>query len=138
MTRTGPTKGAARGDSDLRLEKARAFRDAARDGFGLLEEGQIADPIVSNIVLSAIAYADALTARYAGKINKQNHAAARKLLRDALGKELPREQETRFSRMLGHKDETQYGTRSKRRDEADLLLKDLERFAAFAEALLSK
>lgn len=138
MTRTGPSKEATKSDSDLRLKKARAYLDAAQDLIVLLDEGEIADPVVSVIANSAIAYADALTARHAGKINKQDHGAARKLLRDALGKALPREQETRFSRILGHKDEAQYGTRAKRRDEAELLLKDLERFAEFAEQLLAK
>ncbi len=138
MTRTGPTKSASPVDSNLRLGKARAYLEAARNLLALLRDGEMADPIVSTIANSAIAYSDALTARYAGKFNKQDHRAAPKLLRDALGKELPREQETCFSRILGHKDEAQYGTRSKRRDEAELLLKDLERFAAFAETLLSK
>ncbi|MHA7872790.1 MAG: hypothetical protein ACX939_10605 [Hyphococcus sp.] len=136
MTRTGSSKAAEPADANLRLQKARAFRQAACDGYELLDEGAIADPVVSNIVLSAIAYADALTVKYAGKINKQDHSAAPKLLRSALGNALPREQETRFRRILGQKDEAQYGTRSKRRDETELLLKDLERFAEFTEQLL--
>lgn len=138
MTRTGPSKDTAPSDSNLRLQKARAFRNAARDGLALLEKGEIADPVVSNIILSAVAYADALTAHYAKKINRQDHAAARKLLRDALGKELPTAQETRFVRILGQKDEVQYGTRPKRHDEAERLLEDLERFAEFAERLLAQ
>lgn len=138
MTRTGPSKDATPTDANQRLQKARAFHQAAKDGFALLEEGEIADPIVSNIALAAIAYVDALTAHYAGKINKQDHTAARKLLRNALGKELPRKQETHFARILSHKDETQYGARTKRRNEAEALLKDLGRFAEFAERLLNK
>lgn len=138
MTRTGPSKDATLADSNLRLRKARAYLEAARSLLALLGEGEIADPIVSNIANSAIAYADALTARYAGKINKQDHGAAPKLLRSVLGKELSSEHEKRVSRILAHKDEAQYGTRPKRRDEAELLLNDLERFAKFAERLLAE
>ena len=43
-----------------------------------------ANPIVSQIVNAAIAYTDVLTATFAGKVNQQDHSAARKALRAAL------------------------------------------------------
>ena len=124
-------------DSAARLSKARAFHKAARDAMSLADNADIADPIISHIVLAAIAYTDALTAHFANEINKKDHAAAPKLLRAALGKEFPDEQERRLSRMLGRKDAAQYGVRSSRKSDAEQLLADLEKFAAWVETLLS-
>lgn len=129
MTRKGPTKKADIAASGGRLSKARAFHKAARDAMSLAEDADIADPIVSHVVLAAIAYADALTAHFAEEINQKDHAAAVRLLRAALGKEFPDEQERRLSRMIGRKDAAQYGVRTSRKSDAEKLLADLEKFA---------
>ncbi|MER8454091.1 hypothetical protein NKG60_29760 [Mesorhizobium sp. M1428] len=68
---------------------------------------------MSQIVNAAIAYADALTARFAGKINRADHAAVVKTMRDALGNRLPAGQASRLRSILDEKDEAQYAIRAK-------------------------
>jgi hypothetical protein len=104
----------------------------------MADEGDIGNPVMSQIVNAAIAFTDALTAKYIGRVNQQNHTAAVEALRDALGNRLPVAQETRLRRILGEKDEVQYGTRTKTKVEADRLLAHLESFAAWAEAKLQR
>ncbi|MCY7307980.1 MAG: hypothetical protein LH632_17965 [Rhodoferax sp.] len=58
------------------------------------------------------------------------------LLREALGSALPDNHERFFRRLLGRKDEVNYGTRSTTRDEAERLLASLDGFAAWAEGVL--
>jgi hypothetical protein len=59
-----------------------------------------------------------------------------RLLRDVLRDALPAAHEKRYRRILGVKDEVQYGTRSTPPDEAQHLLEDLQAFARWAEDLL--
>jgi hypothetical protein len=96
------------------------------------------NPVMSKIVNPAIAFADALTARYARQANQQDHTAALKTLRDALGNRLPVAHETRLRRILAEKDEVQYGARMKTRAEAENMLSQLEEFAVWAEAELTR
>jgi hypothetical protein len=117
---------------------ARAYLKAARTEATVAEEGNIGNPIMSQVVSAAIAFTDALTARYAGRANQQDHAAAVKALRDCLGNWLPAAQETRLRRILGEKDEVQYGTRIKTKAEGVHLLAQLEEFAVWAEAELER
>ena len=137
MTRTGPAKPASSAASGLRLAKARAYHKSAQELFALTGEGELVDPVVSQTILAAIAYADALTAKFGGAINQKNHAAVVKLLRHALGGQLPKEQATRLERLISKKDEAQYGTAPIRRADAIKLLADLEKFAAWAELKLT-
>ena len=104
------------------------------DAMYVAEDGDVGNPIMSQIVNAAIACTDALTARYGGTSNRQDHAAAVKTLRDCLGNRLPPAQETRLRRTLGEKDEIQYGARLKTGAEAAVMLAQLEEFAAWAEA----
>jgi len=68
-------------------------------------------------------------------VNQQDHAAAPRLLRDVLQDTLREAQERRYRRILGFKDEVQYGTKAARLEEAARLLADLESFAQWAEEL---
>lgn len=119
-----------------RLGAAKAFLSAAQQGMALAEPGQNANPIISQMVLAAIAYGDSLTAKRAQVINQQDHAAAPRLLRDVLRNTLPEAQERRYRRILGVKDEAQYGARRASPEEAQRLLTELEAFARWAEDLL--
>ena len=47
--------------------------------------GQDCNPVISQIVLSAMAFGDSLTAKRAQVVNQQDHAQAPRLLRDVLG-----------------------------------------------------
>ncbi len=119
-----------------RLRAARSFLEAAQQAVLLAEPGQNGNPAISQIVLAAIAYGDGLTAKRALVINQQDHAAAPRLLRDVLRDTLPEAQERRYRRILGFKDEVQYGARTASMDEARRLLAELENFARWAEDLL--
>jgi hypothetical protein len=119
-----------------RLRAAQAYLEAAQQAMLLAEPAQNANPIISQIVLATIAYGDCLTAKRAQVINQQDHAAAPRLLRDVLQNTLPDAQERRYRRILGFKDEVQYGARAAQVEEAARLLADLENFAQWAEDLL--
>jgi hypothetical protein len=133
MVRTGPTRPVDEHQASQRLRLARAYREAAEAGYALLDEGEPGNPVVSNAILSAVAYADAVTARYLGEVNQQDHSAAPKLLRKALGAALPRAQERRLSQLLQLKDTAQYGSRIMTREQARSSVEALGLFAAWAE-----
>ena len=134
MTRTGTKKAVDDNFWAGRLNLAKDYRVAAEDAILLAEPGQAMNPAISNIVLAAIAYNDALTARRAGVVNQQDHAAAARLLRAVMGSALPNSQLTRLNRILGQKDEVQYGTRSATLDRARALFDDLSAFGNWVEA----
>ena len=119
-----------------RLRSAKAYLEAAQQAVLLAEPGQHGNPIISQIVLAAIAYGDSLTAKRSLVINQQDHASAPRLLRDVLQNTLPDAQERRYRRILGFKDEAQYGARIASLEEARRLLAELESFACWAEDLL--
>lgn len=138
MTRRGPTKKADLGFGEARLKLARAYLKAARDELTLAEPGELANPIVSQVVNGAIAYTDALTSRFGGRVNQKDHGAAVKALREILGKRLPAAQQNRLRRILGEKDAAQYGARFKTKTEAKRLFEELEAFAIWAEAEIGR
>lgn len=137
MTRKGASKPVGHGHDASRLQLARAYLRQAGDGLDLLEAGEPANPVISHIGLAAIGYSDAVTARFLGRVNQIDHAGLPKLLRDALGNQLPDAQMRRLRRILQEKDETQYGARLKSREEAQRLFEDLQRFAQWAEDVLA-
>lgn len=57
-----------------RLRVAQAYLDAAQQAHLLAEVGQDCNPVISQIVLSAIAFGDSLTAKRAQVVNQQDHA----------------------------------------------------------------
>lgn len=133
MTNQGPRKKVDAGFWQGRLLQARDYRQAARDAMAISEAGANGNPIISNIVISAIAYGDTLTAKRADVVNQQDHAAAPRLLREVLRQALPDAQEKRFRRLLSYKDQVQYGARRASMDEAVKLLDMLEEFSTWAE-----
>jgi microcystin degradation protein MlrC len=138
MTRRSSSRPADKHFGDGRLALAKAFRLAAANTAELAEATDAGNPIMSLLVTAAIAYTDALTANVKGFVNQQDHAAATKALREALGSRLPKEQETRLTRMLNEKDSAQYGGRIRKMSDAMKLLADLEKFATWAENELEK
>lgn len=138
MTRITAPKKTKLNEASGRLTKARAYRKAASDGLALWEEGDPADPIISSIVLAAIGYADALTAHLSQKVNKGDHSRVVQLLGEAAGYDFTAPQRRRLERILKEKSEAQYGARPGRKATADALFDDLEKFAAWAEAILKR
>lgn len=136
MTRNGPSRKVDKDYARGRLKNARAYLQAARDGIALLEEGANANPVMSQIVTAAVAFADTLTAERLNAVNQQNHAAVIKLLRDAYGRELPDSQARQLRQILRDKDEIQYGISFGTHADAEKMMQNLEAFATWAEEQL--
>lgn len=134
MTSRGPRKSVDAGHSSARLVQAREFHESARNLVALGQNTSY-NGAISLMVSAAIAYADAITAASKGVVNKQDHQRAPKLLRDALGNRLPVKHETFYRKLLGRKDEVNYGARSTTLAEADALLRGLDAFAEWAEGV---
>ncbi|TIO54526.1 MAG: hypothetical protein E5X80_11670 [Mesorhizobium sp.] len=116
-----------------RLAIARGFLKDARNSNLVADPCDIGNPSMSTVINCAIAYCDALTAEFRGEVNQD----VVKLLRAALGKALPAKQEASLRALLEQKDEVQYGSRAKTRNDAEKALERLEEFAAWAEQQLA-
>lgn len=136
MTRTGPAKKTDSAFTSGRLANARAFLQSARDALDLAGPGSNGNPISTLAVNAAIAYTDALTSKFKGKANQQDHSGAVTLLRDALGNRISQKQLNQLSIILDVKDEVEYGPRIGRMDEARRIMDALEQFGAWAEEVL--
>lgn len=133
MTRKGASKAADLTFAAGRLSIARSFLKTAETALAMSEPGDPQNPVISNTVLGAVAYCDALTAKFGGRVNQKDHGAVVKALRDALGNRFPAAQETRLIRILAIKDEVQYGPRPATAAQAERLLGLLREFGAWAE-----
>jgi hypothetical protein len=138
MTRTGPSKKVDATFWQGRLRTALAYHAAAQDTASLADQSTNCSPAVSNAILAAIAYTDSVTAYKAQVVNQQGHASASKLLRSVLGNAFPDAQERRIRRLLGRKDEVQYGVHAIGIDVARQVIADLDAFAAWAHDVLPK
>ena len=136
MTRTGTSKEVGPGFALDRLKKGRAYHEAARVCSEQIDRLGDSDPVASTAALAAIAYADAVTAAYSGRVNQKDHATAPKLLRDSLGKSLPDSQLNLFKKLIGIKDEVQYGARKGRSDAAAGIVSNLDEFGGWAVSML--
>lgn len=135
MTNQGPRKTVDTTNPAARLLQAREFHESARS-LVTLGQNRSYNGAITLIVMAAIAYADAVTTRTRGVVNKQDHQSAPKLLREALGSRLPNKQEKFFRKLLGRKDEVNYGARSTTLAEAARLLEELDEFAVWAEGVM--
>jgi hypothetical protein len=133
MTGRGPRKAVDGGHALARLLQAREFHESARS-LVTLAQGQSCNGAITLMVNAAIAYSDAITAKTRGVVNQQDHQGAPRLLREVLGNRLPDKQERFFRKLLGRKDEVNYGARSTTLEEAQQLLAELDDFAAWAES----
>lgn len=137
MTKGGRAKKVPSDEWRGRLANARAFLEEARDLLMFAEDGGNGNPIMSQAINAAIAYADALTIRSAGVHNTGEHRNAPLALRQALGERADAAQVQRLGRIIARKDATQYGHRRATIDEARQLVEQCERFAMWAEQLLA-
>jgi hypothetical protein len=135
MTNQGSRKATTDGGWAGRLTQARESHESARN-LVMLAGNQSYNGAITLMVAAAIAYADAITAKRKGVVNKQDHPSAARLLRDALGNTLPEKREKFFRRLLGRKDEVNYGARSTTLDEAERLMAELDEFAVWVEGVL--
>ena len=134
MTGKGPRKVVDGGHAQARLLLAREFHESARS-LVTLAQAKSYNGAVTLMVTAAIAYSDAITAKARGVVNQQDHQRAPRLLREVLGNRLPEGQDRFFRKLLGRKDEVNYGTRSTTLEEAQRLLSALDDFAVWAEGL---
>ena len=112
--------------------------EIAQNGLQLMDRGKDAGPLMSNMILGAIAYVDTLTAAILGTINQTDHQTAIKLLRKALGDALPKAQEGNLRALLGMKDEVQYGAGFEPVRDAESLMGRAQAFAAWAEGEIKR
>jgi hypothetical protein len=140
MTRGGPAKTV---DGDAwrgRRNQARAFRRAAENLNDIWEEGENGNPIVVMIVMAAIGYGDAITAKLMGTVNKKDHSRLVAAVSAALGPrgggDDAKKQLSRLNDILSEKDAASYGARAGRLTHARTLLDKLQRFASWVEQLL--
>lgn len=132
MTGQGSRKSVGEEHWTGRLHQARGFRESAHS-LVTLEDTSTYNPAITLMVDCAIAYADAITAKRKSVVNTKDHGSAPRLLREVLGNNLPDRQEKFYRRLLGRKDEVNYGARSAPLDEARRLLSELDDFAEWAE-----
>ena len=135
MTNQGSRRAAGEGERSGRLTQAREFHESARSLVTLAQNTSY-NGAITLMVTAAIGYADAITASRKGVVNRKDHQTAPRLLREVLGNALPDKQEKFFRRILGRKDEVNYGARSTSHDEAARLLAELDVFAAWVEGVL--
>lgn len=100
MTNKGPRRAATDGEWAGRLTQAREFHESARSLVTLADNTSY-NGAITPMVTAAIGYADAITAKHKGVVNKQDHQAASRPLREVLGNSLPDKQEKFFRRLVG-------------------------------------
>lgn len=137
MVRNGPTKKRDPRFAQGRLTIARGFFKDAKNSIALAESGDIGNTAMSTMITCAIAYTDVITARELNQTNKDDHQAVVKLLRKALGNRLPDAQAKILASLLEQKDEVQYGSRSKTREEAERAFERLEKYVAWVEDFIA-
>lgn len=138
MTRRGPWKRVSRDEWSGRLANARAFLKAASDLLALAEVDANGNPMIVHAVNAAIAFADALTIRYASIQNAQDHGAVMQALKMALGGRADVQQLNRLGRILSYKDDAQYGHRMASLAEAEAVVQQVRRFSEWVEAELMR
>ncbi|MBV9774360.1 MAG: hypothetical protein JO040_10445 [Gemmatimonadetes bacterium] len=137
MARQGPSKPADPGDWEGRLRNARDFKRDAEELNDLRDDDENANGVITLIVNAAIAYADALTGKYGGFFNQQDHKTVSSAVERALGLRADPAQLKRLSAIISQKDPSSYGVRRSRKETSAELLKQLERFSDWVEHTLS-
>lgn len=133
MARLGPAKPAEPEDWNGRLRNARDFKRDADELLALRDDEDNANGAVTLIVNAAIAYADALTGRFGGFFNQQDHRSITMAVERALGQRADKSQLKRLAAILGHKDPSSYGPRRTSKQKAIELFEQLERFSVWVE-----
>jgi hypothetical protein len=138
MVKSGQTKKVGSAHWHGRLRKARQFLETANNAIALAAPSADGGPIMSNCILSAVAYADTLTAAISGVINQGDHVGIGKVLRGVLGNDLPKAQETHLKQMLSRKDDVQYGASFDPLLSAEQMTQRARSFAQWAEDELAR
>jgi hypothetical protein len=137
MTRVGAAKAVSKEYALGRLRKAIAFRAALETIAAFRDDVGDVDVMVTLAILAAIAFTDAMTAAIDGKTNQQDHEGAPQLLRAVMGNALPDAQHRRLVKLLGQKDQVQYGA-GVGRGNPDEIMENLNQYAEFAIETLAR
>jgi len=138
MVRRGGWKKVENNQWRGRFDLGRAFLLSANEALERAEDDQIGDPIMSNALLAAIAYADALTIKFGGILNQQDHARLLAALQSALGNRASKEQLNRLGRLLKMKNQIQYDHTVCTIQDAREYVSQVQRFASWAESELAR
>ncbi len=138
MVRGGSWKTAPRSEWAGRRDNARAFLKASRDLLDMAEATSIGNPIITQAIDSAVAFADAVSIKFGGIQNAVDHRNLSKTLKTAIGARFPREQDHRLGKLLNWKDDAHYGHRAASVLEARSVVQQAERFAEWGEAELAR
>lgn len=133
--RRGPARAAAGAWKDY-LANAEQLLDGARDMLELSEGDSRARMVAMSAVHAAIAFGDALTVAKLGVTNTQAHEQLPRLIATAVGETRDEAQSARLRRILDLKGQADYGPRRWRREEAEKLIVDVERFANWVRSVL--
>lgn len=119
-----------------RRDAGRAHLKSARNALGVADKGYDGRLIVQGAILSAIAYADAVTIGVAFIRNVADHQRLPDTVRHALGNRVLKGELTRLSRLLKRKDDSAYGHRALTLADASAAIAQAEQFATWAEGEL--
>jgi hypothetical protein len=120
-----------------RRQEAQAFRKAAEILEGVAVEGQNCNPIIVLVIHAAIAYGDALTARFGGVVNRDKHDDLPRRVKDAMKGRADSTQINRLASLLSDKTPYSYGAKIGRVNDMREMLKQLKRFEQWAEEQLA-
>lgn len=120
-----------------RRENARAYLRSAQALLDLADEDDNGNPIMSQAISAAIAFADATSIQLGGIQNDGEHSQVVRTLRAALGARADAAQLRRLGQIIGRKDTAQYGHRASTIAEARRLVEQATRFAEWAEGVLA-
>ncbi len=138
MARVTPGKPVEQGDWEGRVRNARDFKRDAEDLVALREDDENANGVITLVVNAAIAYADALTGKFGGFFNQQDHRVVGAAVTRALGQRADKSQVQRLTAIVSHKDASSYGPRRTPAKKARDLLEQLERFSTWVEEEMSR
>lgn len=121
-----------------RLDKAILFQRQAQNNYDLLDEAADATGVLSDVILAAIAFGDALTIKALGQTNKDNHTNLPALIRQSLGNRASASQITILTKLLTLKSEVQYGHKRIPVNRAKQSLENLEKFSIWVQQMLKE
>jgi hypothetical protein len=137
MVKTGTAKTV---DGDAwrgRLSSARAFHRAVELLSPHHDEGRDCSPVMVLIIHATIAYGDAITMRYGGMQNQQDHKTLSKLVQQALKNRVDPAALRALEAILADKTAISYGARIGQRKTLDRLLEHFTTLRTWADSLFA-
>lgn len=137
MTNRGTVSVAHEQSWVTRRHDAKAFRRDAEVLLTTAVEGQNCNPILVLAIHAVIAFGDALTAKFGTVINRQHDDLPKQVQAALKGRADPRQLD-RLRDLLGNKTAYSYGAKTGRINDAQDAVLKMQRFADWAEELLTQ